>query len=383
MIAIWLGVMVLAAALLSWVELVHRMVAPRIEAEVIPVATSLAFQAVTEITIIIRNPTWLPCPLLRCALDLPDGLSVELDQDPQASSKSIQPTMGKRRWTADRPPIVVTLALRPREVVTVRFDVRGIRRGAHRLQRMMLTVTDGLTMRRQERVFSVARTITVHPRRTAGKRRRVPLDGLGLTASPLKFAPTSCDWVDMREYRAGDDLRDVAWMVTARRGEMIVVERATAMRQVVVVVASVRISELRWEGRADHADRIYEASYALIEALSRQGVQVWVYADGYWGEGLHKASRHVVVRGEGVWTPRMGHDVGHKLGGLAAYAAISLEDLLAEVEREVEFPAVIVWLAGYRDAAVDKKFREWRRRGCRVDSVELSPLAAGDGEGGD
>ncbi len=375
MIAILLGVFALAAALVAWVELVHRVVAPRIEAEVILAATSLAFQAVSEIAIIVKNPTWLPCPLLRCTLDLPDGLEIVLDTDRPAASGVMKPTLGNKRWASDRPPVAVALALRPREAITIRFDVLGARRGAHRLHSLTLTVADGLTMRREDRVFPVARMITVHPRRVLGKPTRVPLDHLGLKTSPLKFAPTSSDWVDLRAYQAGDSLRDVAWMVTARRGELMVLERATAMRQTVVVIASVRISALRWEGRTDYADRVYEVTYALVEAMSRQGVQVGVYADGYWGEA-RKQVRHGVVRGEGVWTSRMRRHVGHVLGGLATYAAIPLEELLVEIEREVDFPTVIIALLAYRDAVVDQKFSAWRRRGCRVEVIDLLASAA-------
>ncbi len=362
----------LVVALMVWVQLVQRIVAPRIQAEVLCAKASIAFNASVEITIALSNPTWLPCPLLRWEINLPAGLPMVTGQGGVAEVQAPAPTLvpsvhRKATWAANGTKVSMALALRAREAVAVRFDVLGARRGTHHLQSLKLEIADGFTLHRETRGFSPFVTVTVHPRRIVGQRPTVPPNRLGMVNARAKLAPTALDWVDLRAYRMGDSLRDVAWMVSARCGELTVLERATAMDPVVVVVASVRISELRWEGRADHADRVYEATYTLIEQLSKQGVQWMLYCDGFWGYGHRPANRHRVLRGEGAWTSSAHQQAGHVLGSLSEYASVALTGILAEVRGDIWPPATVIILTGYEDNATRQEMSTLRRQGYRVE----------------
>lgn len=342
----------LLVGLLAWSQMVKRFVTPKLTVEVALTRASVEFEGQTEAVVTLTNPTSLPCPWVTCQIELPDGLFFTGATDGQAS---------------------YTLALGPREVVKLRLPITGASRGRHHLQSLSVRVSDGFTTFRHTVNVSLFLTVTVHPRRMSQRTADVRLDRLGTIASTRKLAPTSLDWVDLRPYARGDSIRDVAWMVTARRGELTVLERALSLNYDVVLVASVHVSDVQWEGRASLAEAVYEETYALMEHFAKRGVQFQLYTDAVWINERRKASADSVFKAVGVWTPRVQQQMGHVLGSLSSSPALSLTTVLERVVRQVASPARIIVVTGYLDAGAQSQLQKMRRLGYAVETLWVEP----------
>lgn len=375
MTAVLLIIAALIVALLGWVQIVHGLVAPRLEADMSASNNSLAYGHSTDIVVTVRNPSRFPCPLVKGHVELPEGLSHNQSptEDPHNLPNFIQTSAPLPNWSSRRESVEFVLSLRSRESVTIRISVRGVRRGRQQVQGLTLRISDGFTTRREVKTIPTVIMVTVHPRRIASRSRTPSQNPVGLMTSQRKWSPTSLDWIDMRTYAPGDAVRDITWMASARRGELIVLERATSMSQRLVVLASVRVSKHTWEGHPNQADRIYETTFALIEALSKQGIQCLLYCDGYWRYGRQYGSdHHLVFSGEGFWNSRVRHHLGHLLGSVAAYPAVSLTNILSEIRRTVPPPTQLILVIRYEDDFIRRQISQFRRAGYDVETILVS-----------
>lgn len=372
MIELWLAILGVVSAILAWSGLVRRVVAPRVEASMAAEPSSIPFGYTAHLIIRLRNASALPCPLVTGRFTLPPGLDLVTADgapDPHRRGRGLLPSDGQ--------PISFALALGRRQQATLSFWVQGSSRGRHAIQHLALEISDGFTLHREVKTFRVFVPVTVHPRHIRPRSTRVQENLLGTLTSYRKLAPTSVDWVDLHPYRVGDPVRDIAWMASARRGELIVMERASSMSHLVVLVVSVRISAYTWQVHAEHADRIYEQALAFLEKLSRDGALCHLYSDGYWGDGWKKPMNHLVLRGDGIWSPRVRQQAGHIFGSLSAYPSVPLAQILAEVQRAVNPPARILLLTAYVDEELQLKVKDLRRRGYQVERVDALDEAVG------
>lgn len=353
MIALGLIVPALLAALLVWIQLVRRVVNPNVTVAAALTRSSVPFEGRVEIVVTLTNPTPLPCPSVTCEVELPRGLSSAAGAEQKVS---------------------YALSLGPREVVKLHFPVIGERRGRHHIQHLSLRLSDGFTMFRQMKNLEVFLTVTVHPRRTAPQRAEARMHRLGSLASARKLAPTSVDWVDMRPYTMGDSIRDVAWMISARRGELTVLERALSLNREVVLVVSVRVSSVVWEGRRSFADAVYEMTYAVMEQLTRRGIQFLLYCDAFWADDRRKTRAQWVLKGDGMWTTRAQQQMGHVLGSLSNNPSIPISSIMDEVVRQIPSPARLIVITGYLDAATRSHLWRLNRQGYTVETLWVDPL---------
>jgi uncharacterized protein (DUF58 family) len=96
--------------------------------------------------------------------------------------------------------------------------------------------------------------------------------------TPSRFKGGHLDFVDIREYRAGDPLRTVNWKASGRAGKTLVnewnVERGLDCI-VVVDLSSESVPSVRdWSGRANVIAAAYELSSSLTGAGNRVGMLV-------------------------------------------------------------------------------------------------------------
>lgn len=354
-IAISVVVIALILTFIVWIQVVHRMVAPQIEADVTCTKASIPFEATTDIIVTLRNPTRLPCPVVHCEVALPKDLL-------RANTTK---------------PASFALSMGPREVARICFRVRGTRRGQHRIQLINLVISDGFTSRQTTRSFSCFVTLTVHPRRVELKQIVNQFSRLGMFHSSRKLSPTSIDWFDLRPYAVGDSLRDVSWMTSARRGELIVLERAFSMSQFVVLVASVQASELSWESKANYADKLYETAFSMIESLAKNGVQVYLYSDGYHQNALRRSRNQLALDTHGIWNAHLRHRAGHILGGMLSHPVTSTTQILSELDSDLQSPArIIILLADEKYSQLQPKMQMLRRKGHVVEVVRVPSSAS-------
>ncbi|MGI9189353.1 MAG: DUF58 domain-containing protein [Longimicrobiaceae bacterium] len=151
--------------------------------------------------------------------------------------------------------------------VVVRLDVRWERRGVYPLRGVTLGTSFPFGLFAKERDTPLAGEVVVWPRPAAAVSespptpRRAPR-GAGELAGA---AGARGEYRSLREFRAGDDPRDVHWRSTARRGVAVVREYeadATAALWLCLDLA---------EAPGAAAEAALEAAAALVERAARRG----------------------------------------------------------------------------------------------------------------
>jgi uncharacterized protein (DUF58 family) len=132
-------------------------------------------------------------------------------------------------WPAliETPSVTREGLLRPGEVLALELPLRGIARGRARIQPPHVALRLWGFCERLLRLDDAGAEIVVMPdlRAVAGvhaKLNRFALQGLGSRTSARLGKGREFD--RLREYVRGDEVRDVAWKATARRGKLIVRE---------------------------------------------------------------------------------------------------------------------------------------------------------------
>ena len=108
----------------------------------------------------------------------------------------------------------------------------------------------------------------IRARQIALEKRRARVHGLGR------------DFESLREYQQGDELRDVCWTATARRGRLVTrTYRPERSQTVWIVVDAGRLMRAR-EGLHTALDRAVNAAFALAQVASGAGDRVALLAYG-------------------------------------------------------------------------------------------------------
>ncbi|MCY0876676.1 MAG: DUF58 domain-containing protein [Firmicutes bacterium] len=353
----------LIVALLTWSNLWVRWVLPQISAEMTTDSTSIAHGEAFNVHITIRNTARLPAPYVHCEVLLPQGLSlVPLDEA-----------------TDQNKPLAVALSLKSREVVTVTFRLYGIRRGVHRLHEFRIKLSDGWTPKRHDLTLQFYRQITVHPALIShtGTAERDP-QPLGTVTRMRKWYATSLDWVDMRPYQPGDSLRDVAWRTTARRGELIVLERADTQTPDALVIVNVQTQATYHLGTTiATVDEVLEDGYWLTRELLQNGARVSLYTNAI-QYGKKKSAHPRFLTITGPLAKATDHKLGHALGQLSPYAFFSFARLIEIARLTERTPTRVIVVTAYEDADSARQLAELRKMGHTVAVHHLTDAGAAE-----
>ncbi len=151
--------------------------------------------------------------------------------------------------------------------LTVRYRVRGIRRGVWSLGPLRVRTSDpfGLVNRRQR--VGASRIVTVVP-------ALVPVPELGTlpgavggtaqTASQ-RIGP-GVDNLAPRRYFPGDSTRRIHWRATAHRGDLMVRQEDEETSPDALVVLD--LSPVRWAARSAHADPLFERAVSVTASAA-------------------------------------------------------------------------------------------------------------------
>jgi uncharacterized protein (DUF58 family) len=186
----------------------------------------------------LRNPTRLPIPWLRISEALPTDL---------AASERIQ-----RIYT-----------LRPRERVTIGYDLHCIRRGYYPIGPLLLSSGDLFGFADvQTRAVSV-QYLTVYPRIIALTGLALPSRlPFGVLASTQRMFEDPARLRGVREYQAGDSQRRINWKASAHGDRLLVKQFSSAISLESMILLNLNAAE--YERR-----RRYSASeWAIVVAAS-------------------------------------------------------------------------------------------------------------------
>jgi uncharacterized protein (DUF58 family) len=203
----------------------------------------------------LHNRTRLPMPWLRVHESLPPDL---------ASAAQIS-----RVYT-----------LRPREQVTITYDLRCLRRGYYPIGPLRLSSGDTFGFASTQNRGEGVQYLTVYP-------RIIPLVGLalpsrlpfGTLASPQHMFEDPARLRGVREYQAGDSQRRINWKASAHSDTLLVKQFAPAISLESMLLLNLRIHEYERQRRYSASEWaiVVAASVATYLESRRQAVGLAVY----------------------------------------------------------------------------------------------------------
>ncbi len=359
-------IVILVSFLYVWRSLWRRFVSPEISIETAVTNPSISYGSATQIEFTVQNRSRLPAPHVACQLKLPPQIRLAPPADAAVNDDKAS-------------SISFTLGLKPRETVTVRFQLYGCKRGRAIIPIVHAELSDGLFTRYHEEL-SVNLEVIIHPvHRQVAHRREPPIRDLGPIAVPRKLFPSSLDWIDMRAYQPGDSIRDVAWMASAKRQSLIVLERSMSIRSNIILVANAQTFRDYWMGAIpETVEEVYEETMGLaLQFLQLDVGSVSVYSNAY-SAPRSRRHRYRVARVQGGRNSRSVFTLGHGIGQLPVYSLASLSELLISTARDEPDPCDIVIVTGYEDDLTRQAYSQLQTQGHRLRVVSVqTPSAAG------
>ena len=170
--------------------------------------------------------------------------------------KRVMPALSLRmvRATAPGDTAPYVLKIPPRRTAVVRMSEVFERRGVHPLPAMLLVSGFPFGLFERRKRIHTSCEVVVYPRVLTV--RAALLEQLpGANAIPRVIVGDGDEFFSLREYVRGDDMRRIAWRVSARRGPLIVREmaRETARYLVFVIDTGRRLNLEDYEERFEEA----------------------------------------------------------------------------------------------------------------------------------
>jgi uncharacterized protein (DUF58 family) len=168
--------------------------------------------------------------------------------------------------------IVYVEPLPPGSRAVMELSRVAISRGVTDIVQMLMVATTGLGMMRTYSGGDYASRLVIHPRAVGVG----PLEQRSSHDDQSDLVPgPGMDIAGVREWRPGDASSSVHWRSTARRGTLVVRERAIASTRQVVVALACSSAAADWE------DVLAAAAGACKAAqLAGQQLTLWVWGDG-------------------------------------------------------------------------------------------------------
>ncbi|MCY0892437.1 MAG: DUF58 domain-containing protein [Acidibacillus sp.] len=361
-VAILLFILFLLVLLFSWNSIWQRYVPPHIQVQLSVSNPSIRFGEQAELHIIIENRSSLPAPNVLCFFELPPQISLHQKSDNTESS-----ILSKTKKAEE---VSFVIAMRPRESATVSYPIFGIHRGHGHIQKIRVELSNGFSTYQFTDIATYC-DIVVHPADRSSSLIQQSLHKRPGTMPTLrKLFPMSTDWVDLRPYQSGDSMRDIAWMISAKQRELVVFERATSLRQQVLIVSNIQLYKDYWSGNIPSViERIYEETMALaLSLLSSSNALITILTNAIKGQRSHA---YQLLHIEGAATSRNQFRIGHELGRLSTYAMDPMSAVLASIYRSQLAPTHIMILTAYEDEDMLQQYHRLTQVGHEIHKIMI------------
>jgi uncharacterized protein (DUF58 family) len=149
------------------------------------------------------------------------------------------------RLLDDLPPALAALPAThrltafPRVPASLRYKVQPQERGDYQTGWLYLRYRSGLGLAERWARAPLTQTVRVYPALRTGEEQQIFLARsrqIDLQLRQARLRGLGRDFESLREYREGDDLRDICWTATARRGGLITRQYQTERSQAVWIV---------------------------------------------------------------------------------------------------------------------------------------------------
>ena len=180
-------------------------------------------------------------------------------------------------------PVTFALAIPAKGSAVHKYVVFPNERGDHRLGRVYLRYTTALQLLERWAVADLAQTVRVYPNFEKVKKHNIFLARtrqIEMQMRLLRQRGQGKEFESLREYREGDEYRDICWTATARRGKLVTKVHQTERSQAVwIVLDSGRLMRARTEGysKLDHS---VDAALALSQLAMYSGDRVGLLGYG-------------------------------------------------------------------------------------------------------
>jgi uncharacterized protein (DUF58 family) len=211
----------------------------------------------TEIEIVIESQSGM---LLDCRLidDLPAALAAE--------------------------PATLRMQAFPRVPARKRYRVRPRQRGDYETGWLYVRYRSPLGLAEKWARAPLTQTVRVYPALRTSEEQQIFLARsrqIELQLRQARQRGLGRDFESLREYREGDDLRDICWTATARRGSLITRQYQTERSQAVWIVLDCgRLMRSQPDGRHSKLDHACATAVALAQLALYSGDRVGLLAYG-------------------------------------------------------------------------------------------------------
>lgn len=280
-----------------------------------------------------------------------------------ASAVELELVLAQTQQLVLEPAGPCTLRLAAAGKVEIRFSVRAERWGAHTIGPLLIRARDPLGVTTWDRQLGQRMTLRAFPREQRLRELVAPLRTQPfLGAHVARARGDGIEFADIRQFAAGNRVRQVNWRATAKRGELYVTERHPEHASDVVLLLDT-FAEAR-----DAASGTLDAAVRAAASLAR----------GH----LARRDRVALVDLGGTlhWLePAFGSTQLYRIIDALLSSEIAFSYAWRSVEsipRRVLPPgALILAITPLLDERSIRLITDLRTRGCDLTVIEVSPLA--------
>lgn len=167
-------------------------------------------------------------------------------------------------------PTIDSSLTRGAQLVAVRYQVRGVRRGIHKVGRFRVSTVDAFGFTRRHTLVGDATPVAIAPALVSLTALPMSLgEAGGSLHSTSSHLGEGSDNLIARPYAPGDSMRRIHWRATAHRDELMVrqEEKESTPRAVVILDRA----SSRWDlkaGQSDARDVAFETALSLVVSVA-------------------------------------------------------------------------------------------------------------------
>lgn len=215
------------------------------------------------------------------ALGVPQTVHLEITNDGATDSRVWVTDYASPALRPAPPELAVTVPAHG--TARVQYDVLPRARGDARMDVVALRYRSRLGLAERWAIASLPQTVRVYPDVREAQRETLALIRARQIAMEKRRARSfglGRDFESLREFQQGDELRDVCWTATARRGRLVTRTYQPERSQTVwIVVDAGRLMRAR-DGTHTRLDRAVNAAFALAQVASNAGDRVGLLTYG-------------------------------------------------------------------------------------------------------
>lgn len=254
---------ILAAVVWFWNGIWFRIIRDKLTVEVTVAGKAVEVGSALQISVRVRNGSWLPCPFVQLSLELPTGLSARPD--------------------VLYPGITRTTYLMMRQEISFETECYGWRRGLQdfRHKPVVLRLNEGFGIRELFVSREVSSQVVVYAPRALAVAGLAALRDINGDVERMRWLlPDEALLRGIRGYQPGDAFKHIAWHASARTGEWMTKQFSSSTDVSVGIILNAQFFDPHWQGtRVETFDALCGVLVALVARLDRLKIPVYFAAN--------------------------------------------------------------------------------------------------------